>query len=118
MAATLQDIQRGGTLAPQNSVPAEAPGTRKLKRVNVTGDNSYPTGGYALTPQAVGFTRQIDFLRIINDGSGGAGSFANAYWFWNRATNSLQLIVASTGAEVAAATNVTTATCDVEVEGI
>jgi len=81
-------------------------------RAAITGDTSYPTGGYPITPQDLGLGRQIDFLDIVNESVAIWGSS------WNRATQKLQLYVLSTGAEVAAAVNVSTFTCDIVAEGL
>jgi|SRR5690348_9685453 len=84
---------------------------RGAGRFTIAGDNSYPTGGYAIAPGDVGLGFQIDALDIVN--------CSVCPWrpFWNRATGKLQLVVMSTGAEVANAVNVTTFNCDVIAEG-
>lgn len=118
MAATFNDIPPGATaVVATGTVVAKVPGDRRRKRFRVTGDASYPTGGYPVTPANCGFSTQIDYLDIVNDGAGPAGAVANASWFWNTVTQKLQIMVPSTGAEIANATDVHTMTCDCVAEG-
>ena len=116
MAKTVNDIAPGGATVAQGSVPGKVPGDRKVVRKQITADANYPAGGYPIAPGDLGFAYQIDFLRIINDGTGPAGGVGNLSWFWNRATQKLQLIVVSTGVENATA-DVHLSTCDIEAEG-
>lgn len=116
MAKTVQDIARGGAVQAQGTIPGDAPGNRKVVRKVITGDVAYPAGGYPIAPGDLGFGFQIDYLEIINDGTGPAGGPANLSWFWNRATQKLQLIVVSTGVENATA-DVHLCSCDIRAEG-
>lgn len=116
MAKTVFDIAPGGASVAQGTVPQQVPGARKVTRKQISGDAAYPAGGYPVTATDLGFGFQIDYLKIINDGSGAAGAPANLSWFWNRATQKLQLIVVSTGVENATA-DMHLATCDIEAEG-
>lgn len=84
-----------------------------LRVIKVTGDASYPTGGYAVTPALFGFTRfATDELgtglppvagnyAILGDAGG------NPYSVINPANGNLQLFVATTGVEVANTTSET-----------
>lgn len=47
----------------------QVPGATHVAFVDFTGDSSYPTGGYAVTPQTFGFTTQI-YDVIANDAAG------------------------------------------------
>jgi hypothetical protein len=93
-----------------NLQPSEA-----LSIVVLTGDASYPTGGYPVTPALfflTAFASTSDFqlqapptfapYLLGADGQGGT------YATINQANGNLQLFVSSTGAEVANATNVST----------
>lgn len=101
-----------GTGAGLNRPPDITAGGRRKYRFNIAMDNNYPTGGYAITPANLNFAEQIDFLDIVNEN-------INAWSaIWNRATQKIQLVVMSTGAEVANATDVHTFNCDVAVEGL
>lgn len=103
MAKTVQDIALGGASVAQGSVVGKVPGDRKWKVCQITGDANYPAGGYPIAAADFGFAYQLDYLFIINDGSGPTGGPANVCWFWNRVTQKLQLIVVSTGVENASA---------------
>jgi hypothetical protein len=116
MAKTVNDIPPGPlAVVAAGTITGKVPGDRKRKRIRITGDNSYPAGGYPVLPADAGFASQIDFLDIINENAGTVGADT---WLWNTLTQKLQLIVLATGAEIAAATNCTTAFCDVAVEGV
>ncbi len=111
MALTIAPINPGTGGGPPRAQDYTAGGRRK-SRFNIAMDASYPTGGYAVTPQQVGMGEQIDYLDIVNEN-------LNAWTaIWNRGTQKIQLVVMSTGAEVAAAVNVSTFNCDVAVEGL
>jgi hypothetical protein len=116
MAKTVNDIAPGGAIVAAGSVPNRVPGDRKRTFRRITGDNNYQAGGYPIAPADLGFAYQIDYLKIINDASA-PGGLANVSWYWNTATQSLQLIVVSTGAELANGQNASALTCDVEAEG-
>lgn len=116
MAKTVQDIAPGGGLQAAGTFQGPVPGNRRVKRIQVTGDNSYPTGGYPIAPADFNMAA-LDYVRIINDGTGAPGGPANVAWFFNKATQKLQLIVVSTGAELANATDVHLCTADLEGEG-
>lgn len=92
-------------------------GPYKLVTIKVTGDASYPTGGYAVTPALfggrmfapsgpIGGANQgppptVGSWSILGDCSG------NPYAVINPANGNLQLFVATTGVEVANATSET-----------
>lgn len=116
MAKTVNDIAPGGGIVPAGTIAAKVPGDRKVKRIRVTGDANYPAGGYPLLPGDFGFAFQIDFVRIINDGTGAAGGVGNLSWFWNTATQKMMLLVVSTGVENATA-DVHLSSVDCEAEG-
>lgn len=42
--------------SPGNATPPPAPGYVSLRQIQITGDNSYPSGGYAISPAMFGFT--------------------------------------------------------------
>lgn len=69
------------------------PGTVKV--VTVTGDASYPTGGYTL-PGAVGPQDRV-FAEAISTGT--------IYGVWDAVNKKLKLLTRSTNAEVANASN-------------
>lgn len=110
MAKTVARIAPGGAVGV--AVVQQHTTDRSRIRAAITADVSYPTGGYPITPQDLGFGRQIDYLDIVNEGISVWGSS------WNRATQKLQLYVLSTGAEVANAVDVHTFSCDVVAEGL
>jgi hypothetical protein len=116
MAKTVQDIQPGGAVVGAGTVPNRIPGDRKRTWKTITADANYPAGGYPVAPADLGFAFQIDYLTIINDGTGPAGGVGNLSWFWNRATQKLQLIVVSTGVENATA-DVHLSSVDIMAEG-
>lgn len=116
MAKTVQDIARGGATVAQNTVVGDTPGNRRVVRKVITADANYPAGGYPISAADLGFAFQIDYLEIINDASGPAGGVGNLSWFWNRATQKLQLIVVSTGVENATA-DVHLSSCEIRAEG-
>lgn len=114
MALLLQDILPGnGGATTQGTVPKQVPGARTTKRMRITGSGAYVTGGYALTPQNFGFGEQIDYLDIVNELPGATAS----YWYWNTATQKLQLIVTATGAELGNGQNDGAAAVDVIAYG-
>jgi hypothetical protein len=116
-AKSVQDIARGGAVVAQNTIVGDTPGNRRVVRKVVTGDANYPAGGYPITPGDLGFALQIDYLEIINDSAGPTGAPANVSWFWNRATQKMQLMVVSTGVENATA-DMHLASCDIRAEGL
>jgi|SRR5579871_7015603 len=86
-----------------NVTPTDASvSNRKEKVVDVAYDNSYPTGGYAIAPSAVGLEQILAVLA--------GGNLAGYIPSYNQATGKLQLFQqsAATGAltEVANTTNV------------
>lgn len=116
MAATINDIPSGPTaVVASGTVQKHVPGNQYEKWVRVTGDSSYPTGGYALTASMFGFARQINRVAIANQWVGAVT--AGNYWFWNTVTQKLMLIVAATGVELANGSSVTDSFCDVIVAG-
>lgn len=74
----------------------------------ITFDSSYPTGGEAFTASDLGLGT-VDFITF-------AGNGANDV-VWDRANNKLKVFVASTGVEVANATNLSTLAVDVFAVG-
>lgn len=89
-------------------------GSEKLVTIKVTGDSSYPTGGYAVTPALFGFNAFAPSADGIGAAVPVAGAYSilgdaqgNPYSGINPANGNLQLFVATTGAEVASATSET-----------
>lgn len=116
MAATINDIPPGATAIVTNgTVVGKVPGDRRRKRIRVTADAAYPTGGYQLTTAMFGFSTQIDYVDIIN--GNGPGSVAEHEWFYNTVTQKLQIILNSTGAELGNGATAALDTCDVVGEG-
>lgn len=94
---------------------------RKRVRFNLAADAAYPNpggglGGYAIAPADIGFVSQIDFLDL--GGQENAGATANVAFTWNRVTQKMQMIVPSTGAEVANGVDVHLSNIDCIAEGI
>ena len=85
------------------------PGYQRSAFATVTGDASYPTGGYALTPQQFGFAQSITFMDP---------NMSNAAHIitWNSATQKLQFWTAQ-NTEVANTTNVSTVTVQIQAFG-
>jgi len=87
------------------------------KIVKVSGDTSYPTGGYAVTPSLFGFNAfepdsqgtglppVIGYYSIVGDCMGTPNTWYSAI---NPVNGNLQLFVTTTGVEVASAVNVST----------
>lgn len=75
-----------------------------IRVVDITLDNAYPAGGWALDPQSLGFGKNGQILAVMpfNDIT---GRFA----FWDRANNKLVVRDAS-GAANAATPEITTVT--------
>lgn len=116
MAATINDIPGGNAaVAAKGTLKKHVPGNQYEKWCRVTADVSYPTGGYALTPGTFGFAVQINRLFIANQWPGIVTT--GNIWFWNTVTQKLMLIVAATGVELANATDVHDAFCDVVAAG-
>lgn len=114
MAATYNDIPEGPVaVVTVSTVARGVPGNRYTKRIRVTGDAAYPTGGYAVTPQQLGFPVQIDYCDIGNEVPGATASG----WLWNTVTQKLQLIVGATGAELANGQNAALAFVDCTFTG-
>lgn len=84
------------------------------KTIKVTGDTSYPTGGYAITPAL------FNFQAFATDGYGSGLPPVAAYWLIlgdgngntfagiNPANGNMQLYVTTTGVEVAGGTTAAT----------
>lgn len=85
-------------------------GSRRRVTALITGDTSYPTGGYALSAGSFGLN-SLD--RVIPDGVDQSGAVLVV---WNNATQKLQLFSAL-GTEVVNATNVSARSVLVEAEG-
>ena len=118
MALTVNDIPPGPTAIVTNgTVVGKVPGDRRRKRIRITGDASYTSGGYQVTAAMFGFSTQIDYIDISNDGAGASGALGNASWFYNTVTQKMQIIVPSTGNEIGNGTDVHTMTCDIIGEG-
>ncbi len=116
MALTVNDIPPGAVAVVANgTVVGKVPGDRRRKRVRITADANYLTGGYQLTPAMFGFSTQIDYVDISNDSGGPSGAVGNLSWYYNTVTQKLQLIVVSTGVELANAQ--TAALCAIDVVG-
>lgn len=79
----------------------------KVQEATVTGDASYPTGGYSITAAQLGFPGGIDWAIATVQQPGGAAVIAN----YSVTNAKLQLFTSA--AEVANATNV--ATCVVQI---
>ncbi len=95
----------------------EGVGPYRLVTIQVTGDSSYPTGGYAVTPALFG-GRTFAGSGPVGGANQGpppvAGNYAiladgvgNPYSGINPSNGNLQLYVATTGVEVASATSET-----------
>lgn len=113
MALTITEIMPGGSTTFQN-FPEKYQEDRKRQWFNVAADANYPAGGYPLTPALCALANAIDFVTVANGNA--PGNPGLNYWFWNRATQKLQLIVLSTGVETAVADQHLSNT-DIIVEG-
>lgn len=97
------------------------PGASFLMTTDITGDGSYPTGGYTVTPQNLGFAFAIN--QIIECRARNIASILNAPLITPTTVNGIitkfqfQLVVQATGAEVANGTNVTTMSYIIEALG-
>lgn len=114
MAKTVLDLAPGGGTTAALATIGKVPGDRRVVRKNIAADANYPAGGYPIAAKDLGFGTQIDYLKIINGNA--VGNPGLTYWFWNRATQSLQLIVVSTGVETAVADQ-HLSNVDIEAEG-
>jgi hypothetical protein len=86
-----------------------AAGDLAFRIVDVTLDNSYPTGGYALTPQLLGLGSNGTIYAVLGDMSKTGGWDVG----WDYTNSKLQVFDGSGSAsaaahEIAAATNVST----------
>jgi hypothetical protein len=116
LAATINDIPPGPNAVVANgSIVGKVPGDRRRKRIRLTGDANYLTGGYQLTPAMFGFSTQIDYVDISNDSQGPPGAVAGVSWFYNTVTQKMQLIVDATGAELG--NGQTAALCSIDLVG-
>lgn len=86
-------------------------GDRVEVSVTYTGDSSYTTGGYALSPSTFDLDSIDHVVPTIKPVAA-----AGLVWY-NESTNKLQLGTALTGTEVAGAVNVTTVTGHLIVRG-
>lgn len=109
MAATFASVPSGvGSVHPE-----KVPGAFFDALIELTGDTSYPTGGYPFTASqlqtlfggAYSAIESVEPQGIARVGA--AGATANGAAF-DRVNNKVQLYVLSTGAEVANAVNVST----------
>jgi hypothetical protein len=118
LALTQNDIPPGpAAIVASGSIVGKVPGDRRRKRIRITADTNYLTGGYQLTPAMFGFSTQIDYVDISNDGCGAPGAVANLSWFYNTVTQKMQLIVVSTGAELGNGQTAAGCTADIVGEG-
>ena len=85
------------------------PGYQRSVLATITGDSSYPTGGYAITPQSLGFAVAITFMDPNM-------SSAAHIIVWNASTQKLQFFSAQ-GTEVANTTDVHTVSVQVQAYG-
>jgi hypothetical protein len=110
MAVTLTQIKRN------------VPGDSFETVTQVAGDASYPTGGYPITPQALGYAshiRRIVGYDPLNFASAAVNAvFTPTYNGGTIASIKFQLQVLATGAEVAATTNVSAYTFVLTTEGV
>jgi hypothetical protein len=97
MAATFQVLQ------------SYVVGDRRETITNVTLDNSYPTGGYTITPQNLGLTSRIDALHPLTSTSGRT--------FAHDRTNR-KLMAHSGGSQVTAATDLSAEVVRVRAIGV
>lgn len=76
-------------------IPGETPVTTHF---TVTGDASYPAGGYAITPAQAGFVNNIR-----NMVCGFAAIGATIYYaYWDNVAKKIRIIVGATGVEAGA----------------
>jgi hypothetical protein len=87
-------------------------GKHRVDIRDITGDSSYPAGGYALTGQTFGL-RSIVGMSFIGGNTAAVGIIP----YWNNQTNKLQFIYPTqtgtspnVGAEAVAGTNLSTVT--------
>jgi hypothetical protein len=83
-------------------------GTVRVNYVDVLLDNSYPTGGYALTPAQLGFTK----VPLVVDAEPNTGRS-----FWYDRVNQKLKSFNSGGTETTAATDLSAVTVRLSVEG-
>jgi hypothetical protein len=100
------------------------PGASFTIPASLTGDTSYPAGGYVFTAASFGFTRlhRMPFGGYFNTLAGAEGfETALVPTFASDGVSLLsfawRLVVASTGVEVATGTSVATVGIQIEVEG-
>lgn len=112
MAKTVNDIPSGPTaVVTVGTITKHVPGNQFEKWIRITGDASYPTGGYPLVPSDFGYGYKINRVAIINQWPGAATT--GNVWYYNTVTQKLMLIVAATGVELANTSDVHDAFCDV-----
>lgn len=87
---------------------------RKRREVTITGDTSYPTGGWPITPGLFEL-RSITAIDFSHATLGGAYS-GNVVRY--DSANSKLLVLSAAGVEVANATNLSTFVATLVVEGI
>lgn len=102
MSATIVDVPGG----------ADVWGRHRVREVDITGDSSYPAGGYAFTGPQFGL-RSI----IAMHPGGGNTAAVGILPFWNTQTSKLQFVYPTqtgtspnVGAEAVAGTNLSTVT--------
>jgi hypothetical protein len=88
-------ISFGTAVGPESYAGSAA---HQLEQVPITLDDSYPTGGYAISSDDLGYGGDASF-RIL-DGTVSDGSTPLRY-IWDADNSKLKLIVVSTNAEVA-----------------
>jgi len=87
-------------------------GRHRTDQRDITGDSSYPTGGYAITGPQVGL-RSINGMTFLGGNTAAVGLIP----YWNTQTNKLQFIYPTqtatspnVGAEAPSGTNLSTVT--------
>lgn len=105
-------------------VTRTVPGAAFRTTTKIAGDNSYPTGGYALTPQQLGFSSLLKDVIRVDAANLAGGAFVPiitpTYGTDGVTITGLQFQLEqyTTAAEVAAATNVSAANYYLLVEGL
>lgn len=85
------------------------PGDLIVRRATITFDNSYPTGGEAVTASAFDLHQVVGIKQI--------GAALKTWWTFYLTTGYLVAVVLGTGAEVANTTDLSTLVIEAEVSG-
>ncbi len=80
--------------------PAQPP----FSKFTVTGDNSYPTGGYPITKAQMGYPNSVDVFAFPGSTNIGGVDYNTK---WDDANQKLKVYVDSTGLEVAPGVDLT-----------